>query len=171
MGSTYILLFLIDLICPIRMAEHMELLGADYCEHLVFHPGCGVTRAVSVLQHVPQFKDKVRSWPSSLIRHMIGKFQPFNAVLPCGILVMDNLVGMLHHFTCVIYSINSAYLRARPYLVVHYFVSIHKDCQTLHRWTLTSGMWVTTWDTTFICSISEIIEEFQSFQTIQSGKP
>ena len=60
MGSTYILLFLIDLICPIRMAEHMELLGADYCEHLVFHPGCGVTRAVSVLQHVPQFKDKVR---------------------------------------------------------------------------------------------------------------
>ena len=40
-------------ICPIRMAEHMELLGADYCEHLVFHPGCGVTRAVSVLGHVP----------------------------------------------------------------------------------------------------------------------
>ena len=35
------------------MAEHMELLGADYCEHLVFHPGCGVTRAVSVLGHVP----------------------------------------------------------------------------------------------------------------------
>ena len=40
-------------ICPIRMSEHMELLGADYCEHLVFHPGCGVTRAVSVLGHVP----------------------------------------------------------------------------------------------------------------------
>ena len=59
MASTYVLLFLIDLICPIRMAEHMELLGADYCEHLVFHPGCGVTRAVSVLQHVPKFQGKV----------------------------------------------------------------------------------------------------------------
>ena len=41
------------------MAEHMELLGADYCEHLVFHPGCGVTRAVSVLGHVPGIRDKV----------------------------------------------------------------------------------------------------------------
>lgn len=36
----------------------MELLGADYCEHAVYHPGCGVTRAVSVLQRVPQFSDK-----------------------------------------------------------------------------------------------------------------
>ena len=36
-----------------------ELLGADYCEHNVFHPGCGVTRAVSVLGHVPKFKSKV----------------------------------------------------------------------------------------------------------------
>ena len=57
--STYVILFCIDLICPIRMAEHMELLGADYCEHNVFHPGVGVTRAVSVLQHVPQFDGKV----------------------------------------------------------------------------------------------------------------
>ena len=31
-ASTFFLLFTIDLICPIRMAEHMELLGADYCE-------------------------------------------------------------------------------------------------------------------------------------------
>ena len=43
------------------MAEHMELLGADYCEHLVFHPGCGVTRAVSVLAHVPKFEGKVET--------------------------------------------------------------------------------------------------------------
>ena len=41
------------------MAEHMELLGADYCEHNVFHPGCGVTRAVSVLGNVPKFSSKV----------------------------------------------------------------------------------------------------------------
>ena len=48
------------------MAEHMELLGADYCEHLVFHPGCGVTRAVSVLAHVPKFSGKV----DTSIRHV-----------------------------------------------------------------------------------------------------
>ena len=59
MSSTYVLLFLIDLICPIRMAEHMELLGADYCEHNVYHPGVGVTRAVSVLQHIPKFTKHV----------------------------------------------------------------------------------------------------------------
>lgn len=29
------------------MAEHMELLGADYCEHQIFHPGVGVTRSGS----------------------------------------------------------------------------------------------------------------------------
>ena len=44
----------------------MELLGADYCEHLVFHPGCGVTRAVSVLAHVPKFSGKV----DTSIRHV-----------------------------------------------------------------------------------------------------
>ena len=32
----------------LRMAEHMELLGADYCEHAVFHPGVGVTRYFAV---------------------------------------------------------------------------------------------------------------------------
>ena len=28
-------------------------------QHNVFHPGCGVTRAVSVLGHVPKFSSKV----------------------------------------------------------------------------------------------------------------
>ena len=32
------------------MSEHEELLGADYMEHNVRHPGVGVTRAVSVLK-------------------------------------------------------------------------------------------------------------------------
>ena len=31
------------------MAEHMELLGADYCEHAVFHPGVGVTRYLFIV--------------------------------------------------------------------------------------------------------------------------
>ena len=34
---------------PLRMAEHMELLGADYCEHNVYHPGVGVTRWQTLL--------------------------------------------------------------------------------------------------------------------------
>ena len=51
----------IDLIRPIRMSEHMELLGADYCEHDIYHPGVGVTRAVSVLKHVPKFSDEVNT--------------------------------------------------------------------------------------------------------------
>ena len=34
------------------MTEQEELLGADYCEHNVRHPGVGVTRAVSVLKKV-----------------------------------------------------------------------------------------------------------------------
>ena len=50
---------IIDMVIPIRMSEHMELLGADYCEHNIYHPGVGVTRAVSVLQHVPKFSKGV----------------------------------------------------------------------------------------------------------------
>ena len=30
-----------------------------FYQHNVFHPGCGVTRAVSVLGHVPKFSTKV----------------------------------------------------------------------------------------------------------------
>ncbi len=32
------------------MHDHEELIGADYCEHNIHHPGVGVTRAVSVLK-------------------------------------------------------------------------------------------------------------------------
>ena len=35
---------------PFRMHDHEELIGADYCEHNIHHPGVGVTRAVSVLR-------------------------------------------------------------------------------------------------------------------------
>ena len=56
----------------------MELLGADYCEHEVFHPGVGVTRAVSVLQHVPKFTSKVlrerQSLETSWKLHQIVEF-------------------------------------------------------------------------------------------------
>ena len=52
------------------MSEHEELLGADYWEHNIHHPGVGVTRAVSVLkdhhdnvdlQLVPVGKNKGRN--------------------------------------------------------------------------------------------------------------
>ena len=33
------------------MHDHEELIGADYCEHNIHHPGVGVTRAVSVLRN------------------------------------------------------------------------------------------------------------------------
>ena len=42
---------LINKIVPIRMSAYEELLGADYFEHDIRHPGVGVSRAVSVLKH------------------------------------------------------------------------------------------------------------------------
>ena len=33
------------------MTEHEELLGADFFEHDIRHPGVGVSRAVSVLKN------------------------------------------------------------------------------------------------------------------------
>ena len=41
----------INKIIPIRMTEHEELLGADFFEHDIRHPGVGVSRAVSVLKN------------------------------------------------------------------------------------------------------------------------
>ena len=52
-NSEYLLIFFqsIDKIIPIRLHQHEELLGADYFEHDIRHPGVGVSRAVSVLKH------------------------------------------------------------------------------------------------------------------------
>lgn len=38
------------------MTEHEELLGADFFEHDIRHPGVGVSRAVSVLKN---YDDKI----------------------------------------------------------------------------------------------------------------
>ena len=40
----------INRLLPFRMDAYEELLGADYTEHNVRHPGVGVTRAVSVIR-------------------------------------------------------------------------------------------------------------------------
>ncbi|CAB4062675.1 amt [Lepeophtheirus salmonis] len=52
---TFLLIKGINLIIHFRMDPYEELLGADYCEHNIFHSGVGVTRAVSVLRtHKPE---------------------------------------------------------------------------------------------------------------------
>ena len=47
----YYLFQVINKIIPIRMTEHEELLGADFFEHDIRHPGVGVSRAISVLKN------------------------------------------------------------------------------------------------------------------------
>jgi len=41
----------INMVIPIRMEAYEELIGADFFEHDIRHPGVGVSRAVSVLKH------------------------------------------------------------------------------------------------------------------------
>lgn len=47
--STFILLWGINKVTPIRMEPNEELLGADLCEHNIRHGQIGVTRAISAL--------------------------------------------------------------------------------------------------------------------------
>ena len=49
--SHYFIAQLINLLVPIRMPEHEELLGADYLEHEIRHESQEVTRAVELLRH------------------------------------------------------------------------------------------------------------------------
>ncbi|XP_017035778.1 putative ammonium transporter 2 [Drosophila kikkawai] len=47
--STFLLLFVINKIIPIRMDPHEELLGADLTEHRIRHSQIGLSRAISAL--------------------------------------------------------------------------------------------------------------------------
>lgn len=49
LGSTYVLLWCIDKIIPIRMDANEELLGADLMEHRIRHGQIGISRAISAL--------------------------------------------------------------------------------------------------------------------------
>lgn len=48
-GTTYLLLWVIDKIIPIRMDPNEELLGADLMEHRIRHGQVGISRALSAL--------------------------------------------------------------------------------------------------------------------------
>ena len=48
--TTYILLWLIDRIIPLRTPLVNELLGADYSEHNILHSGIGVDKAIHLLR-------------------------------------------------------------------------------------------------------------------------
>ncbi|XP_059079544.1 putative ammonium transporter 3 [Tigriopus californicus] len=54
---TYVLIKSIDKVIHFRMTEIEELVGADYCEHNILHPGVGVTRAVSVIKRFDKSVD------------------------------------------------------------------------------------------------------------------
>ncbi|XP_075217873.1 putative ammonium transporter 2 [Lycorma delicatula] len=47
--TTLLLLWIVNLIIPVRMNPHDELLGADFSEHGILHKGVGVSRALSKL--------------------------------------------------------------------------------------------------------------------------
>ncbi|CAB3365637.1 Hypothetical predicted protein [Cloeon dipterum] len=46
---TFIILWIVNKIIPLRMKAHDELLGADLTEHLIRHQGVGVSRVLSAL--------------------------------------------------------------------------------------------------------------------------
>ncbi|XP_015110952.1 putative ammonium transporter 3 [Diachasma alloeum] len=48
--TSFILLWFVNLIIPVRMPQHEELLGADLFEHQVKHTKIGVSRALSALR-------------------------------------------------------------------------------------------------------------------------
>ncbi|XP_043188394.1 putative ammonium transporter 3 isoform X2 [Amphibalanus amphitrite] len=56
---TFILLFLINKVKPIRMSAHEELLGADLVEHGIRHQGLGLSRTVSALRRHSQIDPKL----------------------------------------------------------------------------------------------------------------
>ena len=56
---TFILLFLINKVKPIRMSAHEELLGADLVDHGIRHQGLGLSRTVSALRRHSEIYPKL----------------------------------------------------------------------------------------------------------------
>lgn len=61
--STFVLLYVINLIIPIRMDPTEELVGADLMEHRVRHAKIGISRAISALSPLQVNLDEVSNVP------------------------------------------------------------------------------------------------------------
>lgn len=61
--SSFLLLYIINLIVPIRMDPSEELVGADLMEHRVRHSRIGISRAISALQPLRVNLDDVSDVP------------------------------------------------------------------------------------------------------------
>lgn len=61
--STFILLYMINIIIPIRMDPNEELVGADLMEHRIRHSKIGISRAISALSPLRINLDDVSGVP------------------------------------------------------------------------------------------------------------
>lgn len=61
--STFCLLYLINLLIPIRMDPNEELVGADLMEHRIRHSKIGISRAISALSPLRINLDDVSGVP------------------------------------------------------------------------------------------------------------
>lgn len=61
--STFILLYIINIIVPIRMDPSEELVGADLMEHRIRHSKIGISRAISALSPLKINLDDVSGVP------------------------------------------------------------------------------------------------------------
>lgn len=61
--STFILLYIINIIVPIRMDPNEELVGADLMEHRIRHSKIGISRAISALSPLRINLDDVSGVP------------------------------------------------------------------------------------------------------------
>ncbi|XP_059088618.1 putative ammonium transporter 2 [Tigriopus californicus] len=66
MSTTYLLLWFIDHVIPLRMDLVDELLGADYATHNILHADIGIERAVGVLKEFHDFTQEIEPTGNNL---------------------------------------------------------------------------------------------------------
>lgn len=82
-GSTFLLLWVINKIVPIRMDPNEELLGADLMEHRIRHNQIGISRAISALAPLKIDLDDIIDCPPIGLNpgheNMLNKIRSANA--------------------------------------------------------------------------------------------